>query len=83
MCKRRENTYFHKVSCISKGDPNTVIVFFLFFQLCSFTASSNFSTPPNRGGFCVQGPQGRNGMPGKNGIPGRDGKNGTPGRDGE
>ena len=36
-----------------------------------------------RGAFCVQGPQGRNGMPGKNGIPGSNGKDGMPGRDGE
>ena len=31
----------------------------------------------DRGAFCVQGPQGTNGMPGKNG------KDGLPGRDGE
>ena len=37
----------------------------------------------DRGAFCVQGPQGTNGMPGKNGIPGRDGKDGLLGRDGE
>lgn len=37
----------------------------------------------SRTAFCVQGPQGRNGMPGKNGTPGRDGKDGMPGRDGE
>jgi len=43
-------------------------------------ASSNF-TLPHGGAFCVQGPQGRNGMPGKNGIPGRDGNDGMPGRD--
>lgn len=37
----------------------------------------------SRTAFCVQGPQGRNGMPGKNGTPGRDGNDGMPGRDGE
>lgn len=37
----------------------------------------------SRTAFCVQGPQGRNGMPGKNGPPGRDGMDGMPGRDGE
>lgn len=46
-----------------------------------FTASRNFSMPPDQRSFCVQGLQGRNGMPGKNGIPGRDGKDGIPGRD--
>jgi len=65
-----------------RSNPDTTVYIF-FFILCSFTASRNFSMPPDQRSFCVQGPQGRNGMPGKNGIPGRDGKDGIPGRDGE
>ena len=57
-----------------------------FFRLLvlnfSFSASKNFSAHDG-GAFCVQGPQGRHGIPGKNGIPGHDGKDGTTGRDGE
>lgn len=48
----------------------------LHLLLCSIAASGNL-TMVDRGAFCVQGPQGTNGVPGKNG------KDGLPGRDGE